>query len=319
MAVYVLLDETRSCCKIGFSKDYAQAQKRIKGLQTASPFKLEILAVNPYLEMEDEQRLHKKLLRFATGGGREWFDYRQVEVLEAVDYVSTAVVFRDDPKEFEIELPCQEPGSVLDRVVEEYVAEYGQLDDDFDLEQCKSRFIESLQQILNDAVHHGLDAYFCDDLGEYDIDDFLTMVIDFPHLENKGLNSGLGYYLGLKDPETLKHLSSGGLFDFLMEGHSGFEEKATAAVLALRLTSDIWVEDMDDPVTPDVFLYRGMVLVVYGIEFKDGMQQAEWTYSSLFWDVDEFGSQLFVFCVNSARECKEVPYGLGWRYDKENQ
>lgn len=318
MAVYVLVDETRCCCKIGFSKSYEQTQERVKGLQTANPFKLEVLAINPYLEMEDERRLHKKLEGFLTGGGREWFDLRQPEVLEAIEYVSTALVFRESQEPVKPNLACENASacenaiSIFDRIVNEYAEEYADEINDLDFEFCKSYITEALEVIFDDAMRNGLDAYFDrEDSIESNIDDFLSMVLDFPFSEDKGNNSGIVLYLGIESPEDAKHITIGELIDFLMEGFDGIEDKIKATVLALKISSGVFAEDVEGEIPPDIFLYNGLILIVYDINFQDGMHQAEMTYSDLFWDVDEFGSQLFVFCVNSARDRKEIPYGWG--------
>lgn len=82
MPIYCLVDESRDALKIGFSKDESSVKKRVKSLQTASPFRISVYGIRLDLGRSDEAIIHRKLRRFKTGGGREWFTYsKSIEIV----------------------------------------------------------------------------------------------------------------------------------------------------------------------------------------------------------------------------------------------
>ncbi len=75
--VYLIADTEKRWCKIGYS---ATPKKRISGIQTASPLKIEIISIIAG-DTTDEKELHKKFKDKRLNG--EWFKYDE----EIINYI----------------------------------------------------------------------------------------------------------------------------------------------------------------------------------------------------------------------------------------
>lgn len=67
--LYLIVNESKTKCKIGFSKD---PEKRLKALQTGNPEKLEVLATYPAGRIE-EIKYHRMFAYLKLNG--EWFSF----------------------------------------------------------------------------------------------------------------------------------------------------------------------------------------------------------------------------------------------------
>jgi hypothetical protein len=75
--------------KIGTTK--SSAQKRLKSLQTGSPFKLQLLKeyVSPHYK-KIERMLHKRFAEFKTRDSGEWFHLKEHHVFQFEQYCQKA-------------------------------------------------------------------------------------------------------------------------------------------------------------------------------------------------------------------------------------
>lgn len=74
MTVYCVSDCMRKALKVGFTQD-SDPIKRVRSLQTASPFQLDLLYYRSDMGRKDEESLHSILAPHKTNGGSEWFDF----------------------------------------------------------------------------------------------------------------------------------------------------------------------------------------------------------------------------------------------------
>ncbi|WP_168200871.1 GIY-YIG nuclease family protein [Allokutzneria sp. NRRL B-24872] len=77
--VYVIAQVGTTRVKIGYTRNVA---RRLKGLQTSNPYKLEVLWHAPG-DMRLEEALHKKFAKRRTQG--EWFDFGHLNPVKAVE------------------------------------------------------------------------------------------------------------------------------------------------------------------------------------------------------------------------------------------
>jgi hypothetical protein len=72
--IYVIVDETETCCKIGYS---ANPKKRCQDIQTSIPFNVElVIAVDGTIQ--DEKQVHRRFDHLRMKG--EWFEYEDTIV-----------------------------------------------------------------------------------------------------------------------------------------------------------------------------------------------------------------------------------------------
>lgn len=306
MAVYVLIDRTRTCCKIGYSKDMASAEKRVKGLQTASPYGLQVLCVNQHLNVSDEQHIHKQLDEHRTGGGTEWFDYTTQKVVDCVEYVKTAtesmfpeaVEKKQKPKkEQAAKCTCDCP-HVTQEQKDEDVYGCPECADTWDQNgECAHCIYE------RSRLGEHCDSYkeFVERCNEIAVDDYLNPAA-----------WTVRRYLTKQNECDLKPITVQECFELLIAGTGqSFGDKCRVAELVFRLSEYVWDEN-DNGCYPCLFDCNGDLAVLLEGEFAGMMEEAEFRYIESFWDVDECGLELFLICVNKARDIKKVPYGI-WR------
>jgi hypothetical protein len=301
MAVYVLVDETRRCCKIGYSKDKNTLDKRVKSLQTASPFKLDLYCVKHGLTLEDERRFHSQLEKHCTGGGREWFDLTKPEVSELVKYI--AKLPESDDCIIKKEVKSEPKENTEDKTTEEKCecdccCEYE--------DECNcDTDISAIDECCKYCVWR--ESQFSD--------------LTFEEFENQvaSIKSDtwtppnffrLAAYLG----EGFKPITTADLANYLASPEVGFATFASAACIAQSLTDEVFPEsgDASGPVYPVAHIRCGLIVIAIPGEFSECMIAAEDLYLDYFWPVDAAGSQLLVCCINYSREVKYVPYGLIW-------
>lgn len=99
MAVYCLVDSLRDVCKVGYSRDEASLEKRIRDLQTANPYKLDVYACFTGGSRGDEASLQRKLCHAATDGGSEWFSFNQSKFTIDEFFASKGVRLQRDESE----------------------------------------------------------------------------------------------------------------------------------------------------------------------------------------------------------------------------
>ena len=307
MAVYVLIDETRQCCKIGYSKDAKSAHRRVKGLQTASPFGLQVYCINPHLNRSDEQYIHKQLEPYRTGGGKEWFDFTATSVIDCVEQVKaiSTTMFPDAVKE-----PAVETTLPVDLCTCHctHNAEEDNWNEDVDgCEDCVATW-----------DHNGV-CSFCvysqSLLGEMceSFTDFLDRCDEISTCEYVNPAAWtLRHYFNADNTMEYQPIAAKDCFQWLIDcSCSSQGNKCRVADLVYRLSKCIWDKNYDE-IDPCLYKWRGNIVVVFEGDFSETIEDAEELYIDCFFDVDECGTELFVSCVNKAREVKEVPYGI-WK------
>jgi hypothetical protein len=303
MAVYVLIDEKRHCCKIGFSRDIESAKRRVATLQTASPFPLRVAGINPGLGQTDERSLHKKLGSFKTGGGREWFDLTQEPVQAVVKSVVGDGLLCDAELESSVD---QQSVPVQCSCNCSHVA-----DDDSETGYCDtcSDMFDWFGECCVYCVRsrYGFDGETEDWHREHN-----KRILRDRH--QPPMFSQLFPYLSGK--RDYRPVFTGDIVRVLLDDASGdcieratFGSLSGACLLADCLSQPIF-DELEKPVFPVLHLCGGLILVAYPCEFGVGMPQAEQVYRAFFWDVDVYACQLFVCCVNSARDVRHVPLSM---------
>jgi hypothetical protein len=304
MAVYVLIDEKRHCCKIGFSRDMDSVKKRLTQLQTSSPFELKIAGVNYSLAQSDERNLHKRLSKFKTGGGREWFDLTKKEVEDVVcDVVGShwlsheSIASLGDFAATSVDCCCD--------------CNHSQEVDEHGYSSCQScsDMFDSFNECCIYCVSNRYDL-----VGESEswYRQMAESIMSDQHWPP--YSSQLFPYLsqeGLFKPALPGDVVRAMLLDSVecsLDGIS-FGTIAAACMLVHQLSSPVY-DDKVGEIFPVLHLDRGNVLVAYPCEFSTGMPQCEVMYHECFWDVDLYGCQLFVCCVNSARDVRYVPLSI---------
>lgn len=302
MAVYVLLDVTRVCCKIGFSADLKSAKKRVKTLQTSSPFKLELICINEALNRQDESEIHRSIKAFETGGGREWFDYAAVEVKQAIEYIKS---------QKETKFPDIQTENTVDIKKTEIQHFQCRCDCDCD-EGCDE---------CEEATDWDGQCFYCiykscalAELWEDSVDEFRERVKRI--LSESDIygdyKTARAYLRQKRKDDYFTPASEKFLANLLLEriGSTTDASKARIADLLYRLCGWYYEEEMDSEGYPTIFVGGDELLIVFYGEFQNLMDEVEQRYLDCFWDIDEFGIQLFCAVFNRAREFREVPLEL---------
>lgn len=306
MAVYVLIDETRTCCKIGYSKDMKAAEKRVRCLQTANPFGLRVLCINQHLNVSDEQHIHKQLNEHRTGGGTEWFDYKAQKVVDCVEYIKTASASMFPEVVEKKQKPKKQPTAKCTCDCP-HVTQQQKDEDIYGCQECEETWDQNgvCAHCIYEQSRLGehCDSYneFVERCNEIATDDYLNPAA-----------WTLRRYFAKQNQCNLKPITVQECFELLIDGSDkSFGDKCRVAELVFRLSEYVWDEN-DNGDYPCLFNWGGNVAVLLEGEFADIMEEAEFRYVESFWDVDECGAQLFVICINKARDIKEIAYGI-WR------
>ena len=97
VAVYCIADIARTVLKVGYTKDKQSAKTRMKGLQTACPFRLQLLAFCSHMTQRDEKYIHDLIKEHRLDGGTEWFSYESVTII--AEYMKFDPESTETPKE----------------------------------------------------------------------------------------------------------------------------------------------------------------------------------------------------------------------------
>lgn len=285
MTVYCVSDGNGNL-KVGYTSRKDGAQGRVKSLQTSCPSQLVIVAVNEDAGRSTELAIHKALSGTETGGGREWFSDTDEARRFIVDALNNAV-----------------PDPVVASVPQDVVP----VDDDLD---C---FCEVSEMTVRDALCLvGLEE--CLDIhGKYPwewSDDFFdgTCGHEFSVYCGDGVKP--------ISPTEFRNEMLRDVIDNDCNEQSSVATRRVVSIIATDLFSQKMSDCCDCIQTFIAKTDNGILFVaVTSPDVPDSELQeiAEQVYSTWFWTVDAFGTQLFAMSIPSSRKPLEVPYGFGWR------